>query len=1049
MVYAEFLVRPHQNTNGLKIVSWNINGAKSKLENINVYTFLSSYDIVCLNEVKTSMHISFPGYVSFKSKHVTGASSLRGGTVVFVKNYLSRQIYNLDNNVIDQVWFQIQCVPDTLFGFCYVPPTDSQYFNHQSFVAIHEKLLDYKGNTKFFIIGDLNARFGSSVRNISLQSKCPDIKECLYPYIPDDVSGPNDNAYLLSTVCIDHSLLVLNNVKTPTKYFPSQKTFKRRDHWISELDTNIVSYGLLDFLSNFTVHHTNWLPSDHAPISVDLKLNRFNLDSVLVRASNLGGHGSLLGQSNQNYVGNKPIKYNQININDFSRNIADLPVPNINITNVDSAVSDISQSLYEYVCTCRTSESHTVSNTPPEPVANGNLHYSNRWERILNDPDDSRVWKALNWKGEFTGNHQNCDSPSDVDFKQFYESQSNQHANASQSQAFDIDNSINIPILDDQFTPVEVSNQIDKMKANKTCGLDGIPPGVYKLLTPPWIVLITLLFNIIFTSASYPIAWTRAKLFMLFKCGSRNDPNNYRGISVINSIAKLYDMVLCNRLELWFKPYREQAGAQKGRGCLEHIVTLRLLADYSKKKKKKLFITFVDFSKAYDLVPRQMLFTVLKNLGCGAAMLSAIVAMYSVTQSVIGTAMISTFIGVRQGSPTSCFLFIVYVNDLVKLIKNTCESDGFLSWLHLLILMDDTVLLATSRENMIKKVKLLTKFCDKYGMIVNEKKTKLMVINGSVLDREPININSLSIKHCDLYTYLGSPFTSDGSVSSAIKAHAQEKIAHFYKFVSFLAKNGDLPFIIKKRVFDACLMSALLYGCESWLDGDLKPMCKLYNWALKQMLGVRYTTCNDVCYVESGYIPLKGIVKNRQRKFFMKLYNDRVNMLDDPFGLVLRLVMNTRYNTKRYINDLVNNDFDDIQNEIVLLKRSLSNSESTKRTLYCNTMNPGLETHDIYSKRCVINETHRIAFTRFRVSSHSLAIETGRWNRRGRGRLPIEERLCMCGQVQTEDHVVRECTISQHIRNQHGFSNITELMSDNLPKETICKVIFQILNLYI
>lgn len=69
-----------------------------------------------------------------------------------------------------------------------------------------------------------------------------------------------------------------------------------------------------------------------------------------------------------------------------------------------------------------------------------------------------------------------------------------------------------------------------------------------------------------------------------------------------------------------------------------------------------------------------------------------------------------------------CFLFIVYANDLVKLIKNTCESDGFLSWLHLLILMDDTVLLATSRENMIKKVKLLTEFCDKYGMVVNEKK---------------------------------------------------------------------------------------------------------------------------------------------------------------------------------------------------------------------------------------------------------------------------------------------------------------------------------------
>ena len=75
-----------------------------------------------------------------------------------------------------------------------------------------------------------------------------------------------------------------------------------------------------------------------------------------------------------------------------------------------------------------------------------------------------------------------------------------------------------------------------------------------------------------------------------------------------------------------------------------------------------------------------------------------------------------------------------------------------------------------------------------------------MVINGNLLDREPININDLSIKHCDLYTYIGSPFTSDGSVSSAVKAHAQEKIAHFYKFISFLSKNPDLPFIIKKTI---------------------------------------------------------------------------------------------------------------------------------------------------------------------------------------------------------------------------------------------------------
>ena len=164
-------------------------------------------------------------------------------------------------------------------------------------------------------------------------------------------------------------------------------------------------------------------------------------------------------------------------------------------------------------------------------------------------------------------------------------------------------------------------------------------------------------------------------------------------------------------------------------------------------------------------------------------------------------------------------------------------------------------------------------FCKDYGMIVNEKKTYFMVINGDEVDQEPIVVNSATIKHCNSYTYLGSPFTSDGLPSSAVKAHAQDKLSHFHKFIAFIEKNSDLPFIIKKRIFDACLISGLLYGCESWLNGDLKPVIKLYNWALKRMLGVRLTTCNDLCYVESGYVSLKAIVRSKQRKFFVKMYN--------------------------------------------------------------------------------------------------------------------------------------------------------------------------------
>ena len=95
---------------------------------------------------------------------------------------------------------------------------------------------------------------------------------------------------------------------------------------------------------------------------------------------------------------------------------------------------------------------------------------------------------------------------------------------------------------------------------------------------------------------STPCCGQEQKYLLFLKKGDRKDPDHFRGISVANSIVKLYDMVLCNRLSLRFQPSREQAGAQKTRGFLEHV-TLRLLTDSGKRKNKKLFVTFINFSK--------------------------------------------------------------------------------------------------------------------------------------------------------------------------------------------------------------------------------------------------------------------------------------------------------------------------------------------------------------------------------------------------------------------------------------------------------------------
>ena len=124
-----------------------------------------------------------------------------------------------------------------------------------------------------------------------------------------------------------------------------------------------------------------------------------------------------------------------------------------------------------------------------------------------------------------------------------------------------------------------------------------------------------------------------------------------------------------------------------------------------------------------------------------------IIAMYSNWTSILGNTIITSTIGVRQGSPTSCYLFVIFVDVFILLLKARCSAKPILGWLHSLMLMCDTVILATSREKMVEKLQLLDNYCLKSGMCLNESKTKLFVINGSSLGRSPFAISNIVIEH--------------------------------------------------------------------------------------------------------------------------------------------------------------------------------------------------------------------------------------------------------------------------------------------------------------
>ena len=229
-------------------------------------------------------------------------------------------------------------------------------------------------------------------------------------------------------------------------------------------------------------------------------------------------------------------------------------------------------------------------------------------------------------------------------------------------------------------------------------------------------------------------------------------------------------------------------------------------------------------------------------------------------------------------------------------------------------------------------------------------KNNFFAINVRDEDKEALKVDRLTVLWCNRYVYLGSIFTSDGSVSSAIAAHASAKMCQILKFVSFIRKNIDIPFYVKRRIFDAALMSSILYGCESWINGSLRPVEKLYNWGIKQLLGVRMTTCNDLCYAELGVPPLKALVMMKQRKFFKSMWNERQHMIDDPLAFAIRTTLNANISTSQYVSQLINQDINDVAVAKELLHRSIRLSQSSRRITY-KLLNPSLEIPSAYHEK--------------------------------------------------------------------------------------------------
>ena len=134
------------------------------------------------------------------------------------------------------------------------------------------------------------------------------------------------------------------------------------------------------------------------------------------------------------------------------------------------------------------------------------------------------------------------------------------------------------------------------------------------------------LFNKIFESGEYPESWGNGIIVPIFKGGNKNEQQNYRGITLINILAKIYSTLLSNRLSKWVKKNKvvieNQYGFQKGKSTNDCIFILHTLIAKTLSQKKKLYVAFLDWEKMFDNIDRSFLWQKLLTLKCSTKMIS-------------------------------------------------------------------------------------------------------------------------------------------------------------------------------------------------------------------------------------------------------------------------------------------------------------------------------------------------------------------------------------------------------------------------------------------
>ena len=608
--------------------------------------------------------------------------------------------------------------------------------------------------------------------------------------------------------------------------------------------------------------------------------------------------------------------------------------------------------------------------------------------------------------------------------------------NKMENEIFEIHDDLNCAITLD-----EVKKVISHSKNGKAVGKDNLPYEIFKNNDSD--KLLQALFNKIFEFGLTPSTWSSAIIKPIPK-NSSNDPrlpSEYRGISLLSTVYKLFSGVLNNRLVKFAEENNiyvdEQNGFRKKRSCEDHLFSITAVIRNRKKNRLPTYVAFVDYEKAFDRIDHRLLFFQLMKMGFGGKILQAIKSIYSDGKAQINlnghlTEPFEVSCGVRQGDILSPTLFNFFINGL----SQTLNDSGFGVKLNeditiaALLYADDLAIIAETEHDLQQQLLILEHWCKKWRMRVNTKKTKIVHFRVKSQAKTDFGFifNNEVVECVEKYKYLGIYLDEHLDFRSTATILANSATRALGALFSKFRKNKGIGFSTFSTLFHSGIAPILDYASAIWGFQQYSQIDSVQNKALRFFLGVHRFATTAAVIGDTGWIDC-----NTRRKInLLRFWNRMLRCSDDRLTKKIFLWdLHNRRSSGSWSSDVfkifaeanLTHLYENVSSvDLGVAKSNLHNKwkiswQNNIKTIsklknYCNFKTDYEAEAFVYK---IHNRKERSLLSQFRCGILPIRIETGRYTQ-----VPPELRLCLLcdgDHIENESHFFFECELYKDYRD--------------------------------